>query len=437
MSVEKRMMLELPEVKRLVDRIPIARLRIKANPIQLRYFQHAGEAKIPLNAQCEVLGIPWHARKVHADAVCKEALKAAKLLSPAAFNSEMPDDPEKQRQWFKDVSEIVWERLDEKSIIWLARNKKELGAEFRAVAGWLSVHPISHLSVRPKTVLKKRRENSVQGVTITVNRSDVWREASRHFTEMIRDNTLLYGRGVGRPLAIMERSGTHGYAISAGGSGGHTGVDLRSHQDMDANGGLPIPPRLANELAHRGWFAPPEMHLSDSDEPDTTPIDYPQRMKSAYSPGGVHSIRLLTTPEEFTEEGSRMNHCAGSYFRHAKQGRCHVATVELVESGAKVATVEYSPDWEVVQVKSHSNRPVRDSAVLDLIESFRHHARALEQALEETIIPRPVEAGAPEEEIPSSGTWLDRQIARISPPTTRNKRSWQIFDLFAAHKAGA
>lgn len=95
----KEMMLALPEVRALTDKIPAAVLFIEPNEIQLRYFQNAATEKKTLRQQCEDIGLPWNARKIPADLVSMEAVEVARDMDPSLYAQAAPKDPEQYRAW--------------------------------------------------------------------------------------------------------------------------------------------------------------------------------------------------------------------------------------------------------------------------------------------------------------------------------------------------
>ena len=91
-GAQARMLRAIPEVKRLLDVVPIAFFRLEPSAVTLRYFQHCAEAGISLREQCDMLDIPWHFRKIP-EAACAEAmLDYDDLLSASAFSLVYPRD---------------------------------------------------------------------------------------------------------------------------------------------------------------------------------------------------------------------------------------------------------------------------------------------------------------------------------------------------------
>ncbi|MBO6755430.1 MAG: PcfJ domain-containing protein [Roseibium sp.] len=95
----KEMMLALPEVRALTDKIPAAELFIEPNEVQLRYFQNSAEEKRSLREQCEHLGMPWAARKIGKDRLSMHAVEVARDMEPSLYSQAAPEDPKEFRDW--------------------------------------------------------------------------------------------------------------------------------------------------------------------------------------------------------------------------------------------------------------------------------------------------------------------------------------------------
>ena len=325
MKTKKRTMLELPEVKYLTDKIPIARFAIKGSAVHLRYFQYAKEAGIPFKAQMGVLGIPWVLRKIDADLTRRqfEGLVWVAELVPAPvasgiINANTPRLP----AWLDAVNNSYANEIeDAASRAWYLRHILTFGEEAGLVRWYLKETGVGSASAKPANVLEKGRKKHANRPQRTANR---W----------LIDN---YGFPLAELMARQEQEMLTYRALR----------DMQNH----ALSGLVV---------------------------DDLPINhYPEELVQAYSPDGVNSIHLLTRRESFNDEGAALNHCLGlpssRYWEKAKGQRCHIASVRN-EHGARLATVEYGPDWSIAQIKGHSNRRVERDVEL-LARSFASHAK--------------------------------------------------------------
>lgn len=333
------MMLELPEVRHLVDKIPIAAVRIKPTALHLRFFQHAKESGMSLKRQCELLEIPWHARKVPPALACKAVLEVAWLLSASAFSMELPKGQDEAVLWADSIIAIkavikgavangAVPEITETSLIWLARHWNDFGADKHAAALHVASRPITNLETKPKTI---------------VDRLFPLRRA--------RAAPVMYR---GRQLRVGDIPEDAMVQIAYGGYGG---------------GGRALV-RIVDEVRDAdGW------RFVDFDSPQG--FDLPAEFLEPFAPGGRYGIRLLNQRDEFVEEGQRMLHCAAQYFDKAVTRRCYIASIYLSETGAKYATVEYSPEFIICQIKGRANSNDIDPLAIELAHSFADHLRRI------------------------------------------------------------
>lgn len=317
-SMNKRMMLALPEVVRLIDFVPIASCRIKGNAVQLRYFEHVKENGVSVRDQLKVLGVPWELRSVGSEYGTKAFFNHCKKLNARVLRELATVCLPKKYDEISDLASRIQMVSDDDSQIWLIRNYEKLGAELPAVAHYLSDNPIASLKSSVKKTLEKVREQEEQRQRMMFG----YGQEVVHYQDI----------GGGQYIAI----------------------------DNDGNW------RTVQSERHFGRMSEELSVYQDS-------VDLPEKITAPYSPTGDLSIQILNTRAQFQEEGSMMRHCVASYFDRCALGQCLVGSIRN-QSGARVATVEYSlPDWEIVQIKSVANRKITDPEVIDLANSFKSH----------------------------------------------------------------
>ena len=128
---DKALMLELPEVRHLVDLVPIARYAIKPSAVQLRFFAHARDTRMPIKRQCALLGVPWHARRVPAALAGKAVLKLARQLEPTVFVQTMPATKYAFERWRDTLVEALAFGVPDAKLTWLAFHAVEIPDEHR------------------------------------------------------------------------------------------------------------------------------------------------------------------------------------------------------------------------------------------------------------------------------------------------------------------
>lgn len=158
---DKALMLELPEVRHLVDLVPIARYAIKPTAVQLRFFAHARDTRMPVKRQCALLGVPWHARRVPAVFAGKAVLKLARQLEPTVFVQTMPTTEAAFVRWRDTLAEALAFGVPDAKLTWLAFHAVETPDERRReivtyLCGPAVPAPTHRTAV--KTVLRRMEE---------------------------------------------------------------------------------------------------------------------------------------------------------------------------------------------------------------------------------------------------------------------------------------
>lgn len=310
----KALMLALPEVSYLVERIPIAEVVLKPTAIHLRFCQHAKQSRMPLKEQCQLLCIPWHARKVSREVASKAALEAARITAPTVFAQAYPSGTSPAREWVARVVETKdWPAAMRH---WLAFNVLSVSDEWELVKPYLLEAAAPAKGTAAKTVIERARdwERQVE-------------EARRQRREQM--NMLAY-----REAMLLQ---------------------LQQNQFYGAQND----PYLFNAL-HR--IGPGRQAVTD-----TSPIQYEAAALEPFAYGNF-ICQLLHTHEQFRAEGTRMHHCVETYFPRAKQGVCRIVSVE--ERGRKHATAEFTSDWELIQVKGPANQRINSGGAVDALRAF-------------------------------------------------------------------
>jgi hypothetical protein len=321
------LMLRLPEVAYFVEKVPIARVVIKPSAVHLRYFQHARDAGISFKAQCEALDIPWHARKIPADCVSKNALKVARMLSASLFAQTMPSDREHFERWVRVIVGCgSYGALPPHSQVWLAHHAVEypLGGENEFILSYL---------------------RSCGSLNSKASVEDVRRWAQKKQDVAARERAIRGpGDMLGRPIGLWNDGGiavpdVHREAIL---------------EMMRRTGVVPV---------HLGF----DRARGEPREPIVYPIDNFRH--------GALEVTLLRTAEEFDAIGVEMQNCIGSrdgfrnsadgwprqvmnFFAAAKAGHIHIA---VIRSGqAAVAVASFNSSWSPLDVKGRRNSLVPD-----------------------------------------------------------------------------
>jgi hypothetical protein len=350
--MSKELMLALPEVAHLVERIPAARLVIEADPIQLRFFQHARDSNMSLKEQCRLLGIPWHARRITEATATPEALEAAKVSDPTIFASCFPaEDAEAAKKWCAVTIEMKDAPVPVRR--WLARNAVAVFDQWGSVKRYI----VSRECVGPAPSLKPET---------LIERAVAWAaETERAYGLRMRE---LYGFG---------------------------GYDARNAMN-DAwvrNAYLQQAAQQYNPYQN-GLYAPHRDQIEDRSD-----IAYTPHQLAPVEHGGF-TVQLLNTHRQFSDEGKRMHHCVETYFPRAKGGGCFIVSVTDAR-GKKIATAEFTPDWELIQAKGPTNTNVRDNE--RLVAALRHFGA---QKTQEPVAAVPKPAAEPAEPVQAtSSSW--------------------------------
>lgn len=322
------LMLRLPEVAYLVDRIPIARYAIKANPIHLRFLQHARDSRMRLRDQCEAFKVPWHARKISAAVATRELLLASRLLPASVFTQSFPNDPDAVDGWSACLLAARPYALPASALAWFAHNA-------------LSID--SNDSARTLRYLAQ-----CKGLQVSTPAEEVKRRAAK-----LAERNLPM-------VSLIERviAGTRPFRFE---DGVMIGLDLGTEAVM------PRRPETLRMVADHIVYAP--------------------ALTKPFTHSGI-DVRLLTRRDEFDQLGMEMNNCVrGSdrphfltirpqrnYFDSAFHHELNIASVR--REGAAVAAVEYGPDWSIRSIKGPRNRDVVDVSVLSAAVAFGQMAKA-------------------------------------------------------------
>lgn len=354
--MSKELMLALPEVAYFVERVPVARLVVAADPIQLRFFQHARDSNMPLKDQCRLLGIPWHARKVSTAAVCDELLEVARFMEATIFVQCLPAEAEAGKPWA--AAQIECKEAPEDARRYIARHANEVYG--------------------PESVKRYLRSRDRQQIALNLRPATLRQRAEEWFAQ-----TQEAERARRREMNVW------------GGIGNQIGNDdwlrrayLRDRQGMNYEYQQQVLNEYQRQMAYdwgnAGALGGRRAHVTDK-----SPIEYAPELLTPVEHNGF-AIRLLRTHEEFANEGKRMHHCVEQYFSRAKGGGCYIVSAE--HRGKKYATAEFTRDWELIQAKGPANRSVADDA--SLVAALRHFA-AVKRDAKATAPPQPEQPAEP------------------------------------------
>lgn len=96
-----------------------------------------------------------------------------------------------------------------------------------------------------------------------------------------------------------------------------------------------------------------------------------QRFKNREYEDENFIVRLPYTPEEIVEEGSKMNHCVGTYVKSVAVGRAVILLLRRKSNIDKeYVTIELSPDGKIKQVKCKNNLLLSSASTLQFIEDW-------------------------------------------------------------------
>jgi hypothetical protein len=308
---DKALMLELPEVRHLVDLVPIARYAIKPSAVQLRFFAHARDTRMPIKRQCALLGVPWHARRIPAALASKAVLKLARQLEPTLFVQTMPTTDAAFGHWLRALSVALVRGLPDAKLAWLAFHAVEIPEEYRhGIVTWLcdpAVPTPAHRTAM-KTILRRMEQRQHQA------------RQNQPLETLLADQYRQWVLRTDRHLANL------------------------------------------NMLARRDTPSP-------SPSPPANPvIDYPPGWLEPFTYGSF-SVQLLRTYDEFVAEGRLMRNCVAQYFAPAQRGECRIASVR--RDGRPVADVEFVADWVRAQMRGPYNTRVTDPAIVDAVNAFQ------------------------------------------------------------------
>lgn len=323
--MSKEIMLALPEVAYLVERVPVTRVVLKPTAIHLRFCQHARESNMPLKEQCRILGVPWHARKITAPVATKASLEAARITAPSVFAQAYPGTDTDARAWSATVVETkAWPAAIRH---WLAFNLLAVSDEWELVKSYLVEGPTLGNGIAPKTVIERAKERKKQ-------RDEAM---ERRRAEM---NMINWGGIAHREMAAY----------------------LQQANPYDAQRAMNAYQRQVMDQLYWG-----NNNQRQTQVEDRSPVVYDARLLEPFAYGNF-TVRLLNTHEQFTAEGERMHHCVGTYFPRAKQGVCRIVSVE--QAGRKHATAEFTADWELVQVKGPANTRIDSGRAVDALRAY-------------------------------------------------------------------
>ncbi|WP_269582013.1 hypothetical protein [Roseibium sp. Sym1] len=313
------MMLALPEVKALTDKIPAAALLIEPDPIHLRFFQYARDSRMPLRDQCQYLGLPWIARKIPPGFETIAAISVARSLAPSVFSAAMPPNEEEFHDW---VSEII--QIDELIINESARR-------------WYAFHCLE---------LKKKSEgNSIRAFQLYAEMRDTFPKVSvDHILEHYETNLrrLRTQRECELVFSGIGTIGQHFYSA-------------------------------------RNSFRFPTLPSRDYDLFD---VQSPRQHNYENGRTGPHillnfEITLLDSQEQFRTIGDEMENCISDktedtprgvkvdYFDRFATGRSHFAVFRIHKNA--MAVVEYTQDWRPIQYEGPQGSSISDERLLDVI----------------------------------------------------------------------
>jgi hypothetical protein len=411
-SIEFRMMLALPEVAHLIERVPIAAALIDPHdPVHLRYFQHAREDNVSLQEQCRVLGIKWCLRKVPKECFDFETndledqaqrfFDVAERLSPSAFVQYLPKDPARANIWADNFIRAVGALRENTADAcrWLAAHITELpeGADVREYARF--VRPREPMNTKPETVWERREEEERRRDRETIH----WfpdgtvaqplgvsaSAADRVARTLRRDDIIPQMREIERRIMHTPNRAEAEYLLEH-----HT----RLRRELDERGprGLSIaydeaspirPPdmrRLAELATRAGMMQPasrparvPFAPILDLTDEDRHSFRYRGPVGRNYC-AGPYSARALTRKEDFVREGWVMDNCVGKevhdYFGKCRRGEKLIASISGPEGRA---TLEVHPDGQIGSIEGRSGGAPHHA----LIEFAREYCHIVGNAL--------------------------------------------------------
>ena len=118
-QAQMAMLREIPEIKRLLDVVPMATFLLDTSAVTIRYFEHCAKASIPLREQCKAIGLPWHLRMVPEKACVEALIHHADVLSPSAFASVCPETMEESLSFIAICSAINGRDMTESQKLFL------------------------------------------------------------------------------------------------------------------------------------------------------------------------------------------------------------------------------------------------------------------------------------------------------------------------------
>lgn len=356
-----KIMLVLPEVAYLVDRVPMAKLMLKPDEIHLRFCQHAKESNMSLKEQCNILGIPWHARKIHKELVSQAALDIAKALPPSVFAQTYPSEMIPAKHWLSMVKVFITAADDKK--LWMAQNALESRRWWSDIKPYLTALQSVPSSLKASTMADRAKEWKAEQIRIRERANELQREQMNMMMNLqyqMMNDPFGYYNGIAGIQRVQNDIRNNPYYAQA-------------HREY--GGGLfqnaPLPRAIA----------------------DNTPIAY-DADKLAEFKSGKFAVKLLNTHDQFSEEGKRMHHCVEQYFHRAKAGICHIVSVS--EGGERIVTAEFTRDWELVQAKGATNRRVEgNEASVKALRAYAEHQKEPKPEPVQVALPPPADVVLP------------------------------------------
>lgn len=312
---DKELMLKLPEVAYLVDRVPIMRLVLKPKAVHLRFLQHARDSKMSLKEQCAAFDVPWHARKVPAATASDAVLEASRLLSAVDFGQTFPGD--NPQRWAINV--VGTRQFTPSARRWVAFHGHEI-ADFGAISGYLrDAYP--PVSTSYESVLKKARERQ-RGFRVGLY-ADGGLVLPRDLAALVHPRFIFDPRE--DLVEDLDRTDVQYDERLKGFRHGDLSVDLLSATGDFDEAGI----QLRNCIASTG----------------TSPI----------------------APIVFTAKRN--------YFSAAKGGYIHTAVVK--RDSRYLAAFTLDPRWNIREIKAGRNAEVADQQVFAAADAFVAHAKRL------------------------------------------------------------